>query len=250
MISTIQTKTISEPIPYGENSRTHPVIRFALKAINSLNGGMLAPTVLVLCVLYFASFLWIFSTVYGGKSLLYPSFKYISLIALLPFVVVNGFVLENLRKWGHRVYHQCYDGATRQLFIETIQVEGIERLIRVADLEDFGPGYLGRTRDQEYFFLMSQNLFDLLNSIDDGTTESEVDEYPTRQLPEVLELTLASNELIGVRGSGSPVLADELEMVSVCDLPLKEFLSFCILPREGLSAEVLTMFETAEESMQ
>lgn len=152
MISTIQTKTVSEPIPYGENSRTHPVIRFVLKAVNSLNGGMLAPTALVLCVLYFASFLWIFITVYGAKSLQYPSFKYISLIAGLPIVVVCGFVLENLRNWGHRVYHQCYDGATRQLFIETMRIEGIERLIPVTDMKHCGPAYLGRTRDQEYFF--------------------------------------------------------------------------------------------------
>lgn len=99
---------------------------------------------------------------------------------------------------------------------------------------------------------MSRKLYDFWYSKDDGTTESDEDEYPRSQLPEVLELDLtpASEELVGVRGSGNLVLADQLKMVSVCDLPLKEFLPFYVLSKEDLSAEVLALFEMADGSRQ
>lgn len=163
-------------------------------------------------------------------------------ILIFPFACLAG--LTYLGSKCHHIYHQCYDGSTRPLQIKTVRIEGIERLILVADLEDFGPGYLVRTAHDEYFLVISEGLDQFSHRDDEADDE---DWEFVDQLPEILELDMAtvSEEIIAIRGSGKMILADQSEKVRLVDLALMELPAFRIYFEDELSAEVMRKLHRA-----
>ncbi len=241
MITTSDVKTTFEPVPYGENSKTHPAIRFVLKWFKCLHDNVGVSTIILTLVVYSALCLWFCGTVLGSASLLNQSIAYGCLVVIILFPFCCMVILVYCGNWAQRIYDHCYDDTTRPLLFETVRIEQIEQFLSVGDLEDFGPGYLVRTRDDEYFVIMSQAL-ESFDQLPDG------EDYPLELLPEILELDLNhhSKELIEIRGFGRMIPADDIDTVCVRDLPLQDFPAFRIFSRESLSREVLGMLRASD----
>lgn len=247
MITTSGVKIINEPLPYGEDLRTHPAIRALLRWLIYLHSEMVIVTIIVMVVLYCSLAVWSCYCLRGSPDRLDALFALPTLIIWsipVTFVVpvILGFAFSSCGRWAQRVANRCIDGVTRPVQIETVRIEYIERVLSVANLEDFGPGFLVRTRDDEYVYLMSQE-FDMLTG-----DRPDVEDNPVADFPEILELDLdyLSKDILAIRGSGRLIPADEFGSVDFGELPMNDLPSMRVISKDSLSPDVLARFLSME----
>ncbi len=240
MITKSEAKTIFEPAPYGESSQTHPAIRFLLKLLTYACNESLVTTIILMVMLYVILLGWLGWRLWGSHDLYGPLSPFLIAItcsALITYVVpiVSMSVLQSLGGWVARVHSDCRAGAVRPLLLETVRIEQIEQLVPV-DLERGWPGYLVRTRDDEFFFFRIQQSGDWMAEHQEAFTRSE--------LPEILEVDLnqTSGDLLAVRGLGQMVAADDRVQIDPNDLPFEDYRDFCVFPKDRLSREILGLF--------
>lgn len=114
----------------------------------------------------------------------------------------------------------------------TVRFEGICKVMHVDDLEDCGPGFLLRTRDDEYIYLATQMFEDMCAS--HGAIDLDEGGDTLDHLSEICEVDVLTEaqEIIAIRleGDSIPVCGS----VSVTQLPVDFERGFAILSKEEL----------------